>query len=155
MADVMPTLCEAMGQSAPEGVQGRSLWNLLHGGDEPEEKFASVYASTGLGGLYYDAGDHPPFSVGEAPHNPHLWDTLNKVTQAGNQKMLRTRDWKLIYDMMGYGELYHLATDPDEINNLFGQAHVAVAQARLMQELTRWLIRTEDTLSGSSMRAHA
>lgn len=31
MADVMPTLCEAMGADIPHGVQGRSLWPLLRG----------------------------------------------------------------------------------------------------------------------------
>ena len=30
-ADVMPTLCEAIGTDIPRGVQGRSLWPLLTG----------------------------------------------------------------------------------------------------------------------------
>ncbi len=34
----------------------------------------------------YDASDDPPLTVGEAPKNHHLWDTLNKVTQSGNQE---------------------------------------------------------------------
>jgi len=28
-------------------------------------------------------------------------DELNKVTQSGNQKMVRMEDWKLVYDMIG------------------------------------------------------
>ncbi len=51
MADVMPTLCDAMGLKIPEGVQGRSLWKTLHD-DASEERPKSVYASAGLGGLY-------------------------------------------------------------------------------------------------------
>jgi hypothetical protein len=39
------------------------------------------------------------------------YDELNKVTQSGLQKMVRMGDWKLIYDMMGYGQLYHLPLD--------------------------------------------
>src|SRR3546814_1191628 len=73
-------------------------------------------------------------------------DTLNKVTQSGNAKMVRMGEWKLIYDMMGYGQLYHLPTDPHELNNRFGQPDVAREQAALMAELTMWTIRTQDSL---------
>ena len=155
MADVMPTLCEAMGQAIPEGVQGRSLWGLLHGDNHEGKNFESVYVSVGLGGLFYDARDNAPLTVGEAPRNHHLWDTLNKVTQAGNEKMLRRGDWKLIYDMMGYGQLYNLAEDPGEINNLFGQSRTHVVQAQLMDELTRWLICSESAVTGSSLNDRA
>ena len=151
MADVVPTLCEAMGQGIPEGVQGRSLWRLLHKGDDPTQMFDSIYASAGLGGLYYDASDNPPLSVGEAKGNPHLWDTLNKVTQCGNQKMVRVGDWKLIYDMMGYGQLYNLAADPHELNNLFDRPGTAPIQARLVQELARWTMRLENTLPANAL----
>ena len=149
MADLMPTLCDAMEQSIPEGVQGRSLWKTLHGDTTQHKQFESVYTSAGLGGLYYDDADDPPLSIGEAPKNHHLWDTLNMVTQSGNQKMVRVGDWKLIYDMMGYGQLYHLLTDPYELNNRFGQASATAFQSKLMQELVRWTIYTENTIPKS------
>ena len=149
MADLMPTLCDAMEQSIPEGVQGRSLWKTLHGDTTQHKHFESVYTSAGLGGLYYDDADDPPLSIGEAPKNHHLWDTLNMVTQSGNQKMVRVGDWKLIYDMMGYGQLYHLLTDPYELNNRFGQTNVTAFQSKLMQELVRWTIYTENTIPKS------
>src|SRR3546814_19672613 len=60
--------------------------------------------------------------------------------------MVRMGEWKLIYDMMGYGQLYHLPTDPHELNNRFGQPDVAREQAALMAELTMWTIRTQDRL---------
>src|SRR3546814_19247422 len=60
--------------------------------------------------------------------------------------MVRMGEWKLIYDMMGYGQLYHLPTDPHELNNRFGQPDVAREQAALMAELTMWTIRTQDSL---------
>jgi arylsulfatase A-like enzyme len=148
MADVMPTLCDAMQQPIPEGVQGRSLWKTLHG-STTHEQFETVYVSAGLGGLYYDATDDPPLTIGEAPRDHHLWDTLNMVTQSGNQKMVRVGDWKLIYDMMGYGQLYDLRTDPYELNNRFGQPIANAAQSRLMQELVRWTIRTENAIPKS------
>lgn len=143
-ADVMPTLCEAMGGGIPIGVQGRSLWPLLLGQPYPADEFRSIYAGAGLGGLYYDEGDAValPGKGGGLP----ISDTLNKVTQSGTQAMVRMGEWKLIYDMMGYGQLYDLAHDPLEVNNLFGRPSLAGRQAELMAELARWSIRTQDSL---------
>lgn len=60
--------------------------------------------------------------------------------------MVRMGDWKLVYDMMGYGQLYNLSTDPCELTNLFGQAEHARMQAELMAELAMWVIRSQDSL---------
>ena len=155
MADVMPTLCEAMGAKIPNGVQGRSLWPLLTGQSYPVEEFRSIYSSVGLGGLFYERGDNIPYSSAalfngkpedDSPIYGIGWDELNKVTQSGLEKMVRMGDWKLIYDMMGYGQLYHLASDPHEMKNLFGDPGVREEQARLMEELMMWTIRSQDSL---------
>jgi arylsulfatase A-like enzyme len=152
MADLMPTFCDAMQQPIPPGVQGNSLWRLLHGEPQMRSDFESAYVSVGLGGLFYDAADHVPLAIAEGPHNHHLWDTLNEVTQSGCEKMVRKGDWKLIYDMMGYGQLYDLSTDPGEINNLFGQPGTQALQVKLMEEMTRWLLRSESAITASSLR---
>jgi arylsulfatase A-like enzyme len=141
-ADLMPTLCEAIGADIPIGVQGRSLWPLLKGEPYPADEFRSIYAGVGVGGLYYDSDD-----LSSPTGDSHLiGDTLNKVTQSGNAKMVRMGDWKLIYDSMGYGQLYHLPSDPHELNNRFGQPDVAETQAELMAELSMWTVRTQDSL---------
>ena len=144
MADVMPTLCEFMNADIPFGVQGRSLKPLLLGNPFPKEEFRSVYATAGLGGLYYDAKDHVPFS--SARRGTSNWDELNKVTQSGNQKMVRMGEWKLIYDMMGYGQLFHLPSDPSELDNRFDDPRAAAPRQALMAELLMWTIRSEDSL---------
>jgi hypothetical protein len=61
-------------------------------------------------------------------------------------KMVRMGDWKLLYDMMGYGQMYDLASDPCELKNLFGDPSLAGEQLRLVEELLMWTIRTQDTL---------
>lgn len=154
IADVMPTLCEAIGAQIPHGVQGRSLWPLLQGEDYPEEEFRSIYAEAGAGGLYYDSSDHMPFSSAEfkgfgkytVPDKNKTFNELNSVSQSGFMKMVRMGHWKLLYDMMGYGELYRLDSDPYELNNLFDDPSVAAAQKQLVEELLMWTIRTQDTL---------
>jgi len=143
MADVMPTLCEAMGSEIPIGVQGRSLLPLLRGEDYPAEEFRSIITQVGVGGLYYEASDNVPVSIAEGNGG---YDELDKVTQSGNQHMVRMGDWKLIYDMMGYGQLYNLKSDPCELKNLFNQPAVAADQAKLMAELAMWTIRNQDSL---------
>jgi arylsulfatase A-like enzyme len=145
MADVMPTLCEIMGADIPVGVQGRSLWPLLRGESYPAEEFRSILAQVGVGGLYYEEAERPVSSAQKKPGGA-AWDELNGVTQSGSQKMVRMGEWKLIYDMMGYGQLYHLPSDPCELDNRFGQPDVATIQAALMAELAMWTIRTEDSL---------
>jgi hypothetical protein len=45
-------------------------------------------------------------------------DELNKVTLSGLQKMVRMGDWKLVFDIRGYGQLYNLAADPCELTKL-------------------------------------
>jgi hypothetical protein len=60
--------------------------------------------------------------------------------------MVRMGDWKLIYDMMGYGQVYHLPSDPCELKNLFGHPSAAKEQMELMAELLMWTIRAQDSL---------
>ncbi len=160
--DFFPTLCEAMGLPIPHGVQGRSLWPLLQGQAYPTEEFRSIYATVGLGGLFYEEADHVPLTVSQGPDTAKAprgdgaayqtgYDELNKVTLSGLQKMVRMGDWKLIYDMMGYGQLYHLPTDPCELKNLFGTPGVAKQQSALLAELLMWTMRAQDTLPTGEM----
>ncbi len=145
IVDIMPTVCEAIGVDLPRGVQGRSLWPLLTGQDYPAEEFASAYAEQGFGGLHYTADDD--FDPYEDGLNPVVsFDELNGWSQSGTMRMLRKGDWKLIYDMQGRGQLYHLAEDPVELRNLYGQPEYAEIQAAMMAELLAWTLRAQDPL---------
>lgn len=61
-------------------------------------------------------------------------------------KMVRMGDRKLIYDMMAYGRLHDLTSDPCELKNLFGDIFVAGEQWRMVVELLMWTIRIQDSL---------
>ncbi len=61
-------------------------------------------------------------------------------------RMLRKGDWKLIFDMQGAGQLYNLARDPVELNNLYGRPEVADVEHELLAELLAWTLRVQDPL---------
>ncbi|HET6428789.1 MAG TPA: sulfatase-like hydrolase/transferase [Phycisphaerae bacterium] len=146
IVDIFPTLCEMIGAAMPDGVQGRSLWPLLTGGDYPVEEFASVYGEQGFGGLHYTADDDRDPGEEGAMRPGKGFDCLNSWTQSGTMRMLRKGDWKLAFDMQGRGQLYNLAADPAELDDLYGRPEVADIQRELLADLLAWTLRAADPL---------
>ncbi|MDP6775586.1 MAG: sulfatase-like hydrolase/transferase [Candidatus Latescibacteria bacterium] len=63
--------------------------------------------------------------------------------EAVDKRCIRTRDWKLIhYPGKPWGELYHLADDPHELNNVYDERPDVRDRMRL--DLYRLLDETED-----------
>jgi len=105
--DLAPTLLELAGVEVPDTMQGRSLVPLL-GGREAEWRTSFVYEN------FYE----PPF------YTPTLY-------------ALRTETWKLV-EYPGYPswtELFQLAEDPHETENLAGSEEHAATLATLRAEL--------------------
>jgi len=153
LVDVFPTICGMLGMPIPDGVQGRSFWPILGGGQFPTAEFRSVYAELGIGGLAYRLNERPPLHF---PYEGPRFDELNSVTQSGNHKMVRLGRWKLVMGSEGHGELYDLEQDPAELVNRFGDPGLSAVQLELTTELLLWTIRTEDDLPGGSyLRKHA
>ncbi|HEY1788757.1 MAG TPA: sulfatase-like hydrolase/transferase [Verrucomicrobiae bacterium] len=146
--DVFPTICEMLGVPLPEGVQGRSLWPLLSGQAYPEKEFASMLVMQGMGGLDYTSlNELSPYREGALQRDhPRYFDEVNSWTQSGVLRMLRKGDWKLVFDMLGRGELYHLSEDPAELKNLFGTPAHQSKQLELLQDILSWELRTQDPL---------
>jgi arylsulfatase A-like enzyme len=143
LADLFPTLCEAVGQPIPLGVQGRSLWPLLTGNDYPAEEFDSIYGERGFGGRPYDDDARQPLHF---PYEGTTYDCLNSVTQSGFTRMLRCGDWKLTYDSSGVAELYDVAADPLELHNRWNDPSVRQVRTRLTERLLWWSTRLTDDL---------
>jgi arylsulfatase A-like enzyme len=146
--DIMPTLCAMMGAQIPLGVQGRSLWPMLTGKPYPKEEFASVMVQQGYGGLHYvNFDEYDPYTQdGTVTKGRTEADELNTWSQSGTIRMLRKDDWKLVYDMQGAGQLYHLTADPEELDNLFGKEQYLKKQDELLRDLLTWNLRTQDPL---------
>ncbi len=142
LADLLPTICDALGAGIPAGVQGRSLWPLLTGKPYPAGEFASAYAELGFGGLSYH-GERPPLHF---PYEGRTFDELNTVTQSGTTVMLRRGRWKLLLNERGGGELYDLDADPAELDDRYDDPALADTRATLTTELALWMIRVRDDL---------
>ena len=60
--------------------------------------------------------------------------------------MVRMGRYKLVYDMLGNGELYDLEKDPSELRNLYGSRKNGKIKESLLEELLKWEIATEDPI---------
>ncbi|MGS2617779.1 sulfatase-like hydrolase/transferase [Micromonospora sp. LZ34] len=143
MVDIFPTLCEAVGEPIPLGVQGRSLWPMLTGADYPAEEFDCGYAEHGFGGLPYDPDERPELHF---PYEGSRYDELNSVTQSGTTRMVRRGPYKLVYDVVGRGELYDLTDDPMELRNRWDDPELRGVRAELTERLLGWTMRVSDDL---------
>lgn len=149
LADVLPTLCEAMGRELPAGVQGRSLWPLLTGKPFPADEFGSVYVEQGMGGLPYgpeDVDGPQPGLIFDGPDGEPRWDELNAVTQSGRRRKVRSGDWTLYADVVGDFRLYNLREDPLELVDRWADPAAADERVRLLSQLAVWQMRAEDPL---------
>ncbi len=147
-ADIMPTLCTMLNTPIPDGVQGRSLWPLLTGKAYPKDEFSSMMVQLGYGGLHYtNLEEYNPYTQdGTLSKGKTQFDELNTWSQSGTMRMLRKDDWKLVYDMQGSCQLYHLTTDNEELTNLFGNPKYLKKLDELLRDLMTWDLRMQDPL---------
>lgn len=151
LADIMPTLCDAMECPIPFGVQGRSLWPLLRGEAYPQQEFSSIMIEHGYGGLYHADGTEPDLpSLGSVKEGVAQFDELNRYTQSGWLRSVRKGPWKLNMDMYGKGELYHIEEDPLELKNLYGAPEHMREQVEMLETMSMWLIRCQPETEGEN-----
>ncbi|WP_136689178.1 sulfatase family protein [Halorhabdus amylolytica] len=124
LTDLAPTILDAAGQEHPPGMQGRSLWPLLTGGDTERERphRESAYCE------FYNASKRHT--------DPPAYAT-----------MLRTERYKLVrHHGPEDGELYDLERDPEERVNRWGDPDYTSVQQELVTRLTDRMARTVDPL---------
>ena len=143
IVDVLPTLCELIGQDIPAGVQGRSLAPLFGGLSAPDGVFSTIYAERGFGGEEYGRAERPPLHF---PYEGRTFDELNSVTQSGRSAMVRHGSHKLIAHNSGRVELYDLDADPTETRDLSEEPDSRDRRAQLTAELLHWTLRVQDDL---------
>ena len=125
--DLVPTLLESMGVQIPPTMVGRSWFQALENGDDLGKE--SVLSEAGGGG--------PTFTV---PITDLKLKAPQLPTSLGPGAMLRKGDWKLSIYHDDRCELYNLADDPAETNNLYGDDACQSVQSDLTLELTKRML---------------
>ena len=141
LVDIMPTVLDLLGLDVPYGVQGRSLAPFLRGDTYEAREF--VVSECGEASPLLQEKDltwrpRDPFDDRFFPGDAfaEMW--------FGRCKMVRTHDWKLtVYDW-GEGELYDLAADPWELNNLYTDPAQQERIKELKLMLLEWCLEMED-----------
>lgn len=144
--DVLPTLLDLVGLPVPDAVQGRSFADLLQG--RSHERRSEVFAEM----TYHDYCD---------PRRCIRTDAYKLIVNFSNAPtfMDPTQSWRPRTaprrpNPMGFGpdsyhkpvELYDLASDPVEFDNLAASAEHAPVRADLLTRLHRWMEQTGDPL---------
>lgn len=118
--DIMPTVLDAVGVEIPDDLRGRSLIPLLK-------------------------GEAPPWR--DVMYGEFNWHTQSTFRP---ERSVRDERYKLILRLASNGgdqvQLFDLAEDPHEFNNLAGMPEHAANEQRLLKRLDQWRHETNDPL---------
>jgi arylsulfatase A-like enzyme len=158
LVDLAPTLLDAAGVDRPVGMQGDSLWPLLTGRSDPDEHREDVYCE------YYHALERPRFYDAVQDHGVHsefhrhletsdVKPEFHDAFQASGNRilpyatMLRTDRYKLVHHhSLDTGELYDLASDPDETENRYDDPDYLDVKLTMFERLSNRMAATVDPL---------
>lgn len=147
--DVIPTFIEIAGGTPPSDIDGKSFFSILKGNEEPIHQYvygvrtnqnilaAKVFPSRMIRSERYkyirnlNALEVLDQNLGDNPR-------VNAFIRLGAEK----------YPNTPYEELYDLANDPHEQNNLAKVTVYAELKEEMAAELIAWMKRQNDILSG-------
>lgn len=142
--DLVPTLLDAMGHRAPDGLQGASWMPYLRGEADELPEGDVVIEWNGLNNGFGDI-------VGGLRILP-VWrgmatDAEIRAAIGDPVRTVLTPDgWKLNHSTIGEDELYNLKEDPYETRNVYAQHAGRDLVADLKARIRRWQARTGDAV---------
>lgn len=155
--DLLPTLLEAMGQSAPAtaGIQGESWlpWLTGAGKGHPSDVViewngANFHGVSGRRAVDDPEGSRPGLTPAARELAADMGLTERAVVRAYTdpaRTIVTPNGWKLTYRRSGTHELYHLEDDPFETRNLAATHPDRVDE--LADRIADWQVRTRDPVS--------
>ncbi len=133
--DLAPTLLDILGINPPPSMVGTSWLSSLDRGEYSGKE--SILCEAGGGGP--TAKEVVPGLRLKAPHLP---------TSLGPGSMIRKGDWKLSMYVDDRCELYNLAEDPQELNNLYQDTDYAEVRSELTTELLKRTMSVKNRPAG-------
>jgi arylsulfatase A-like enzyme len=141
--DLLPTFCELAEAEVPDSVQGFSMLESLRDGGEGYPVRRAAFSEYGVPGPPYNERRLREEGLADkrfsSPFNQALPWEGNPVSLAGRIYMVRTREWKFVWEPGGRNELYDLLKDPYELTNLAGLPALSAVESSLQATLREWL----------------
>jgi len=137
--DVMPTIFDYLNISYPSDVQGISFLPVLKG--ERQGHRDVIFSEVGQPNMPPEpvARDkYDKYNAGKIKRDGPFW--FCDFTTRGRMVMIRKDGWKYCYYVGDTNELYNVADDPYEVNNLVDEPKYAAKKQELKNELMEWLL---------------
>lgn len=142
--DIMPTTLELAGVECRHTHFARSILPQLQGAAGDPKRAAFAEGGYGLNELHCHEGPNDCAKDPEFFYYPKGMQQHEQPESVCRCTMIRTRTHKLVYRPDDVSELYDLAKDPHETQNLYAAPSHAAVQNELQERLLRWSIQTSD-----------
>jgi len=143
--DIFPTIMEIAGVKTKYTHFGKSLIPLLKGDVKIHRE--AVFAEGGYNSREPQCFE-PPVKNPDVPLAGVYYEKtnipINNPETVARSAMIRTKMWKLIIRSSGKEELYDLAYDPNELNNLIEVDAYHKVKINLKEKILRWYLNTSD-----------
>jgi arylsulfatase A-like enzyme len=136
LVDLVPTLLDIMGQQTERKLDGKSLYPAMKRKQSLEHN--DVYIEWNV------AGTDDNKSMFDYYRKTDQKDLLERCLSAYIRTVVTPDGWKLCLSTIGEHELYHLAEDPHETNNLYFKPGHEVKISELTAKIAGWQSRTGD-----------
>jgi N-sulfoglucosamine sulfohydrolase len=153
--DLFPTLCEAAGVAPPDGLDGRSLTSLLHGGTDASRDHVMTVFHENWGKQRFEMR-----CVQDGEHG-YIWNSWSDGTTAYQAEHMATPTWQAMaaaaerdpavrarhdfYLHRRREELYAVG-DEDSLDDLSGRSGLQPVLAGYRQRLADWMDAVGDPL---------
>jgi arylsulfatase A-like enzyme len=153
--DILPTLLELAGLPTPPEIQGRSFAPLLRGqlSDHRDEVHAEV-CYPWMRSVHETPEEYrAAWQADQATGGP-LADSAPFNVPGDHTRCVRTREWKYIWFVDGFEELFHVASDPAEARNLARDPGHAAVLLDMRRRLADWQAATPTMVDPTSEARH-
>jgi arylsulfatase A-like enzyme len=130
--DLVPTLLDLMGQPITESLEGYSLRRVIEGSGPPPEDHVFIE---------WNGRDSDGAMLGLWPE---FEEDAKRISGARTRGVISPDGWKLNLSEADKCELYNLAADPGETDNLHYSGQHGAVIARLRDRIKAWQERTGD-----------
>lgn len=137
LVDISPTVLDVCGlQTDANALEARLS---LCSADRVKRDFVIAENERPINGVKLLQNNYPQFDASTINHR---------------MRMLRTRDYKLIWSSGGEVELYDIVNDPHELNNLAADAQSQAIRAKLLEQLEGWMASIQVQQPSKAFESH-